>query len=360
MHLRCAIPSTLVVKKQNAFHNGSNAQTLQVLQMSQVKAKGHRLQDELYRWYLLVFRENTCGSAQNLVPGLNALRHHVEVLIKDGWQLAMSADNSPADKAGVDFIWENPSRGWFPLDAKAMGQTSCRLISHVHVGNNTDAGEYKQLRHEDKLAFLEQLVKLARTGRPVSHSCCLPPGVTAMSSAQLLEELKKLQKQLATSASCDERLGEWSVALGKAIGYLNAQKRGGASEEATKTAQKTIASAIDAFFGLYFNGNNTIFASQCMRLQPALRRSDRLQYQVTGDIIKATVGNAHELVVLSGLAALIKKRFEARYLELVDKHRSADWLIQRKRTFETKGVECVIHAVLDAFQRQASARRGVG
>ncbi len=31
---------------------------------------------------------------------------------------------------------------------------------HVRVGNNTDAGEYKQLRYEDKLALLEQLVTL--------------------------------------------------------------------------------------------------------------------------------------------------------------------------------------------------------
>lgn len=324
--------------------------------MTHGKTKGHRLQDELFRWYVAVFRSDS-GDGTTGAQGLNGLKHHVEVLIRAGWTLKMSANDSLADKAGVDFIWENPSRGWFPLDAKAIGQTSCNLITHVQVGNNTDAGELKQLRFEDKIAFLRQLINLARTGTPVSYACCPPPGVTAMPSNKLLEELKKLRKQLEKSTSCDERLGEWANALGKSIGYLSIQKRGGPSEGATATAQKTIMTAIDAFFGSYLNGNNAMFASQQMRLQPNLRRSDRLQYLFTGDTVKVTVGNAQELVVLSGLAALIKKRFEARYSELIGLHRSADWLMQRKRTFETKGVELVIHAVLDAFQRQSGMRR---
>lgn len=323
--------------------------------MTNGQTKGHRLQSELYRWTLAVFSDNN-GSV-TLGQGLNALKHHVEVLLRDGWTLRMSADHSLADKAGVDFIWENPARGWFPLDAKAMGQTSCSLITHVHVGNNTDAGELKQLRYEDKLAFLEQLVRLARTGRPIKHDCCPPPSMAVMAPAKLLEELKSLRKQLERSASCDERLREWANALGKSIGYLSIQKRGGPSEASTSAAQKLITEAIDAFFGSYFNRHNEAFASQQMRLQPSLRRSDRLQYLFTGDIIKATVGKAQELVVLSGLAALIKKRFEERYKELISQHRNTDWLMQRKRTFETKGVECVIHSVLDAFQRQTGLRR---
>lgn len=323
--------------------------------MTNGHTKGHRLQNELYRWAVALVRDID-GSA-TLGQGLNAHKHHIEVLLRAGWTLTMSADNSPADKAGVDFIWENPSCGWFPLDAKAMGQTSCSLITHVHVGNNTDAGELKQLRYEDKLAFLEQLVRLARTGRPIKHDCCPPPSVTAMAPAKLLEELKILRKQLERSASCDERLREWANALGKSIGYLSIQKRGGPSEASTFAAQKVINEAIDVFFGAYFNFRNEAFASQQMRLQPSLRRSERLQYLFTGDVIKATVGKAQELVVLSGLAALIKKRFEERYGELIRQHRNTDWLMQRKRTFDTKGVECVIHSVLDAFQSQPGVRR---
>ncbi len=325
--------------------------------MTNAKAQGHRLQDELFRWYLSLTSENTGSGTSMAVPGLNALKHHMEVLIRDGWTLSISADNSPADKAGVDFIWANPSRGWFPLDAKAVGQTSCRVINQVYVSNNKDAGEYKQLRYEDKLAFLEQLVALSRKGCPISHDSCTPPSVTASAQSRQLEDLKALQRQLEKASSRDDRLGEWAVALRKAIGYLLAQTRGGPSEGATSSAQKLITSAIEAFFGSYFNHNNTVFASHCMRLQPNLRRTERLQYQFTGDIFKATVGNAQELVVFSGLAQLIRNRFEARYTELVGKHSGADWLMQRKRTFETKGVECVIHNVLDAFQRQKGARR---
>ena len=325
--------------------------------MTNAKAKGHQLQDELHRWFLLVTRENTSDSAQNTVPGLNALKHHVEVLIRDGWTLTMSADNSPADKAGVDFIWENPSRGWFPLDSKAVGQTSCRLIQHVQVGNNNDAGEYGQLRYEDKLAFLEQLVNLARMAQPISHALVPPPSSAAMSTAELLENVTKLQKQLQRASSKDRRYNDWAAALRGAIGFLSAQKRGGPSEDALKEARGVIASAIDAFFAAYFNDKNAMFASKCMYLQPCLQRSGRLTYQFTGDTFKAIAGKSNEQVVFSGLAGLIKQRFEARYAELVGQHRGADWLIQRKRTFETKGVECVIHNILDAFQKVALARR---
>lgn len=292
-----------------------------------------------------------------MVPGLNALKHHVEVLIRAGWQLTMSAGNSPADKCGVDFIWANPGRGWFPLDAKAVGQTSCRLIQHVHVGNNTDAGEYKQLRYEDKLAFLEQLVTLARTGEPITYRECMPPNGVAMGETQLLEAVKGFQRTLEQASSHDERFLEWSVALRKAVGFLQVKKRGGPSEDALLAARGVIASAIDNFFAAFFNHGNNTFEMKVMRLQPCLRRSERLIYLVTEDSIKTTVGKSQELVVLGGLASLIKKRFEARYTELIGKHRGADWLIQRKRTFEAKGVECVIHDILDAFQRQYPARR---
>jgi hypothetical protein len=321
--------------------------------MTQAKTEGHRLQDELFRWAVAILNEDSDDSCAH---GLESLKQEVGILIKDGWALRMSANNSPADKAGVDFIWENPKRGWFPLDAKAMGEPSCRLISHVRVGNNKDAGEQRQLSGKYKSAFLAQLIQLARSGTPVRHECCLPPSVTPMANATLLDALKQLRYQLEKASESDERLGEWAVALNRAIAYLNITKRG-PDKAAISAAQVLVASAVDRFLEAYFAENNTAFVSRCMHLQPNLRRSAQLHYLVTGDIIKATVGEAKEVVVLSGLKELISNRFQEIYAELVRKHRSSDWLMQRKRSFASKGIQCAIHSVLDAFQQSAANRK---
>lgn len=326
--------------------------------MSNVKKNGHQLQEQLFRWYVAM-TDGSLNAEQRLSQGLNALRHHVEVLIRDGWTLTMSADNSLADKAGVDFIWSNPKRGWFPLDAKAVGQTSCRIIQQVHVGNNSEAGECGQLRAEDKIAFLEQLVKLARTATPISFSDCAPPSVrTARSNEELLEALLQFQRTLerASSRSGEVRLGEWAGALKGAIGYHRAQKRGGPNEATVTAARAAINTAIDAFFASFFRENAT-FASKVGLMKANLKRSDKLQYVICEDKLKTTVGGSRELVVLGGLAGLIRKRYDERYRELLGKHSCAEWLLQRKRTFETKGVECVIHSILDAFQQQAGGAR---
>ena len=292
-----------------------------------------------------------------MVQGLNALKHHIEVLTRDGWTLKMSANQSPADQSGIDFIWANPRRGWFPLDSKAVGETSCSLVQHVHVGNNNAAGEYGQLRFEDKLAFLEQLVTLARKREPISYTLCTPPDTAAKSVSVLLEEVKQFQKRLERAASKDGRYSEWADSLRGAIGYLLKKQRGGPSSESIQAARGIVMTAVDAFFAAYFNGNNPAFASHCMRLRPCLKRSDRLVYLISGDTIKAAVGKAQELVVLSGLAQSIRDRYQQSYAQAIQQHRAAEWLVQRKRVFETKGVELVIHNILDAFQRQPGARR---
>lgn len=326
--------------------------------MTNGKTNGHQLQEQLFRWYTTLTQGNF-GHEPKLGQGLHALKHHVEVLIRDGWTLTMTADDSPADRVGIDFIWSNPNRGWFPLDAKAAGQTRCRLIQQVHVGNNSEAGECGQLRSEDRTAFLEQLVALARTSQPIDFAVCVPPSIrVAQNGNVMLDSLRFFQRSLekATTQTTDDRFAEWALALKPAIGYSLKQNRGGASDAAVETARKAIAAAIDAFFASFFKENSQ-FALECSRMQTSLKRSDRLQYVIGEDKIKAVAGQSNELVVLGGLAGLIRKRYEARYRELLAQHSCAEWLLQRKRTFETKGVECVIHSILDAFQRQTGGRR---
>jgi len=326
--------------------------------MTNGKTNGHKLQDQLFRWYTTLTQSADGQTGPRFEQGLNALKHHIEILIRDGWTLTMTADDSPADRAGVDFIWSNPNRGWFPLDAKAAGQTRSAIIHQVHVGNNSDAGECGQLRVEDRVAFVKQLVTLARMSRPIAFTVLRPPSAqTARNNDVLLGDLQHFQRKLeyAASNTQDDRFGEWATALRRAVGYILAQKRGGASPASVETARQAIAAAIDAFFASYFKENSP-FAAKVSTMKASLKRSDRLQYVICEDKIKASVGKSNELVVLGGLAGLIRKRYEARYSELLGKHNCAEWLLQRKRTFETKGVECVIHSILDAFQRQSGAR----
>ena len=86
-----------------------------------------------------------------------------------------------------------------------------------------------------------------------------------------------------------------------------------------------------------------------MRQQVQLHRSKQLLYVLSEDSIKVAVGPARRLVVLSGLARVVRKRYEDVYKAKLAKHSSAEWLILRRRVFEAKGVDCAIHAILDSL-----------
>lgn len=321
------------------------------MEKSTSKTKGQLLQEELFRWFHAVLDASPCGDAPQAFR-LNALRHHLEVLIRDGWTLKMSGEDSPADKCGIDFIWGHPVKGWFPLDAKAVGTSSCVLIHQVTVGNQNGAGECGQLKFEYKVAFLSKLVELARSANPISHEKCAPPQLmTARSAVELIEGVKQFQRRLMTASETlrDDRYNQWAISLRRAIGFLLAAQRGGADDDSVTRARNAINTALDAFLAQYLS-QNAAFASSCMRLQTVLRRSDRLKYEIGIDTVKAPVGPAQRLVVLGGLAQLVRKKYEAKYEELLHKHRSAEWLMQRKRTFETKGVELAIHYILNSLE----------
>lgn len=324
------------------------------MERSNGKSQGHRLQNELSRWFHSLLEFEGTGK---LVEPLTSLKRKIDALVATGWKLKMSDDKSPADKAGIDFVWTHPTRGWFALDAKATGNVRCGMVHLVTVRNTVEAGEYKQLMAEDRIDFVRLLIKLS-SQEGISHQHCAYPSLQAASVKDSLEAVRQFQRRLQAEShrTGEQSYEDWAIVLRKAIGFLVTQTgKGGPSQGAIDQVRRIIFGELDAFFTSFFDKNN-MCASKCMHLQTSMRRSDKLAYEITGDKIKATVGPHHELVIMGGLADAIRQRFASRYSQLVEQHAAAEWLTQRRRTFETKGVECALHHVLNALGRHQGVR----
>jgi|APEBP8051073352_1049397.scaffolds.fasta_scaffold02480_4 hypothetical protein len=314
--------------------------------MTNLARRGDLLEAELYRFYVDFARPETGERGT-----LTALWTELQKLIREGWQLHSSSNRSPADKAGIDFIWTHPRKGWFALDAKATGVPCSCLIHLVPVGNSSESGEMGRLRFDDKKAFIELLVTLGSSGKPFDHAVLMAPKSSDVPAGALLEHLKDFQKALnqASKSTDDERYSYWADALKKAIGFAIAQNRpaeltAGDSER----VQGIIRQALQEFMTAFFDPKNPLL-EKCMRQQVQLHRSKQLLYVLSEDSIKVAVGPSRRLVVLSGLARVVRKRYEDVYKAKLAKHSSAEWLILRRRVFEAKGVDCAIHAILDCL-----------
>lgn len=322
--------------------------------------RGEVLQAELHRFYLSLTRESA-GEGKTLMFGtLTDVKRALDRLLADGWRLSVSANGSLADKAGIDFVWSHPLKGWFALDAKAVGTPSCGLIHLVQVANNKEAGECQQLCFENKRDFVELLVSLSDVGQPIEHEVLAAPQVCAVNTAQLLGELKSFHSGLLSAAAKtqDPRFAGWADNLMKAIGYCLANMRTTAGDTGpSDQVQAMAAEALREFMVAFFDPKSAKFG-QVMKLQACLNRSADLQYLISGDQLKVRAGKAQRLVVLTGLARIVGQMYQQMYSELLTKHSTAEWLLLRRRVFETKGVECAIHHILDSFQckRQALAR----
>src|SRR5581483_11471049 len=101
------------------------------MQKLNVKTQGHMLHFELVTWYqdTLKLPEGALDLevADEQLAHAAAVRLRLLQLVKAGWSLTVSEDESPADKAGIDFIWQHRRHGWFALDAKAVSSTKCCL-----------------------------------------------------------------------------------------------------------------------------------------------------------------------------------------------------------------------------------------
>lgn len=319
--------------------------------------RGELLQAELHSFFASLSREPP-GKGKALPYGaLTEVKGALDRLIADGWSLQVSARHSPADSSGVDFIWSHATKGWFALDAKAVGQTSSGLIHLVVVANNMAAGECQRLCFENKKGFVELLVALSTSGQAIDHAVLAAPKVATMSREQLFEELKSFRGALNRAAikTRDGRYAAWANNLGKAIGYCVAEKRAPAQDAAKAgLIQGMATAALNEFLQAFFNPRSQVL-EQCMRQQVSLNRSQSLQYLICDDQLKVRAGSPQRLVVLSGLGRLVRQAYQEMYCRQLAQHSTAEWLLLRRRVFEAKGVDCAIHYILDSLQRKPEA-----
>lgn len=327
-----------------------------IMQKLNGKTQGHMLQFELVAWYQdtlkLPERALNVERADEQLCHAAAVRLRVRQLVKAGWSLQMSEDESPADKAGIDFIWQHRRRGWFALDAKAVSNTRCCLIRLVEVSNSTEVGEFRKLRFEDKVRFFEQLIELAEGPAPELNLQDCPPPVmeTVRDSTKMLEELRSFRDRLATMgkrpgcAHCTD----WQAAINRAMGFVTGCKRQRNNPEQVALVQQRVAEIINAYI-------KSVLAEKPPRgfgspFEARFRRNDKLLYTVHLDQVKLPV-DAANVVTVAGIAAYARKAFQKRHQELVAKHGAAEWLLMRRRTFEAQGVERTINHLLDVLDR---------
>ena len=314
------------------------------------------LQLELFTWYQDTMNVANAAlieeSKDAELVHAGEVRRQLRELVKSGWSLCMSQEESPADKAGIDFIWQHPRRGWFALDAKAVDSTKCCLIRLVTVSNSTEAGEFRKLPFEDKLRFLEQLVELASGPAPeLDFQTCAPPSLEQTRNPRImLEELRRFRDRLAVAgklAGC-RQCHAWQDAIGKAMGFVAGRERQRNNPEQVAAVQARVAGIIRAYV-------NSLLVAKAPRnfggpLEFRFRRSNKLSYTVHGDELKVPVDTVN-VVTIGGIAVYARKAFQKRYQEVVGKHGAAEWLVLRRRTFEAQGAERAINHLLDVLER---------
>jgi hypothetical protein len=319
------------------------------------KRHGEVLQQELYVFYTTSFEiparvTNAAAPVEDELKRAALARQALRVLVKSGWQLRVSDFASPADRAGIDFVWFNPAIGWYPLDSKATESARCTLIEHIQVGSSNEPGECGQLLMEDKVAFLELLVALTKRTPPLQIKACAPP------SLKVVRDQKSIIAELNAFGERLERLGassphkqaceQWADHLKKAVGFVLAKERRAASNGVEESqAQKTVRDAIQARITEVVAKDGPTFRSTA---GANVHRSKKLRYELTRDKLFVTV--ERDVIELNGMAAQIHRAFETRYAKQIAKHGSPDWLIQKKREFQSFGIIGVINYVLDQFE----------
>ena len=276
------------------------------------------------------------------------VQNSLKSVIERGWNLIMTDEGSPADKAGIDFIWYHPQFGWFPIDTTAMNKVGIPDLIHIATIQNAQGrGECKMLRAEDKTRFVELLVRLSES-TPYLTGALLPPSLKARGNAR--KALIAFQKRLEERSAEDngELFSEWAAHLRKAIGY---------ECEMNKRAQKPQIADFRGFLVEVIQKHIRIFMEQGIGIKrlrgvreaKPFARDYSICYHPSTDILATPEPSTPQV---QGLGRLIDTLFSQAYGEAVAESGLSDSLIAKKRFFDGRGKEEVIHAALDALERR--------
>lgn len=320
---------------------------------------GIRLQKEVWSWYLEASNAmvdwTSNSEDRNLVRAHNA-RQELLKAISSGWKLLMSDEGSPADKAGIDFIWFLPARGWYPIDTTAMNKVGVpELINIATVRNSEAKSEFGKLRFEDKVAFIELLVRLAES-EPTLKVDLQPPTLRSCGQGSM-KTLIEFQKRLTLRSSDidGEPFKEWANYLGRAINYESRMKQRAASTGSADIRQVLaciVRTEVEAFLAKASSGFN------CGKyVQQPYARQFGICYYPHQDTLTLPEPQSPQV---HGLAQAARKLFAELYGKLVSECGASEELIACKRFFEGRGFEEITHRVLDALEKRYSADTGRG
>lgn len=316
--------------------------------MKTTLSKGLRSQAELYRW----FRTIVQTPASDLQPGGNARFNSaifgVQNAMRDGWTLTMSGENSPADKAGVDFVWANKRQGvWHALDTTYKDKVGVPSLIHlVKLVNINDQIIGSRLSLETNIGFLELLTRLSLETNAL-HSAELPPPEMG-AVADLRKSLESFQARLAKIGSrpASYQFAEWAAYLNGAIGYQGKADKGHFTIDAS-LIDFAIGTAVEAFLNARKGG--------CPDFdRGGFQRGKHISYSESADTLHVS---DPVNPIWPSIKARIQQQFDREYAELVKVERGGmQLLLIAKQMFSAQGVSWVIHHILDVVEAKTNGQ----
>mgnify|MGYP003384442949 CR=1 FL=1 len=319
------------------------------MKTSSSQPKGLRSQHELYRWF-----RNIVQTPVSDLPAESATQARfnsavlaVQKSLQNGWNLQMSGENSPADKAGVDFVWSNRAQGvWFALDTTYKDKVGVpSLINLVKLANSSDIIA-SRLSFESNMGFLELLVRLSRETPVLTYSELPPPEMAAV--ADLRKSLESFQAQLAKIGTrpASAQFAEWAHYLKGAIGF-----QGKADTGRFNVDQSLIDYAIGVGVEAFLNARK----GGCPDFdRGSFQRGKHISYSQNADTLHVS-DPANP--VWSGIRDLVQQQFDKEYTLLVEMDKGGlDLLLITKQMFSAQGANWVIHHILDVIEAKSLGR----
>lgn len=306
--------------------------------------KGHKNQAELYRWYLAA--EQAARVALSEDPELRELQLASRALFavrQQGWKLTATAENSPADQAGIDWIWEHPGKGWFPIDCTAEGKPDKSRLVHLVFMDNMETKEGGGLTAGTKIDFAALLVGLTKSSPLLTRALLAPPAVEPVRDSSV--HVARFQAALFALKRHQhgELFQEWAGELNKAVRYL-AACRDSENDLGLDLIQSLIKDGVREYFALALAKRSIPVNRQ------GFTRGFSLSWSANSDIL---VLGRLESANVRGLSQMINRQFDSAYFAKVQRAGNATAaLLQAKRGFAARGVEFVVHFLLDGLEQK--------
>ncbi len=311
--------------------------------MSNVPSKGLAYQKELHRYFNAVQTKQAdfwCNAP--VLDRMQVARRKLMRLINLGWVLEVSAENTPCDKAGIDFTWKNERLDvWHAIDCTAMIKQGVPQLINVFLIEL----EYGGPSMECKTNFLELLVNLTEAAG-LKLSLLPPPAMVVVKD--LKKEIEAFQTRLYDLAkqTGNKLFTEWADYLHKAVGFQNVASSG-RFHIGVELIDDAIAKAVTAFLDARKSGCPDFDGG-------SFQRGGRLSYSPNTDSLHV---QDPANPIWPNMTNRIQACFDTQYARLIKIDCSAGpFLIVIKQIFCAQGIGWVINHVLDVIEAKYDGR----